>query len=206
MVEQGSLEWFAERCGRVTASRIVDVMAKKTTAARANYAAQLMTERLTGTTGPSFTNAAMEWGTETEPQARAMYSFIEGIEVEETGFHVHPQIERSGASPDGLAGDGLVEIKCPNSNTHFNTLLGKKIDRKYIFQMQWQMACCPEKQWCDFVSFDPRLTPAKQYFCQRIERDDELIDEIEVEVRQFLAEIDENLAKLEAEYPEQKEV
>jgi putative phage-type endonuclease len=206
MVEQGTAEWFAERCGRVTASRIVDVMAKKGTAARANYAAQLMTERLTGTTGPSFTNAAMEWGTETEPQARAMYSFIEGIEVEETGFHVHPQIEGSGASPDGLAGkNGLVEIKCPNSNTHFNTLLGKKIDRKYVLQMQWQMACT-EKEWCDFVSFDPRLTPAKQYFCQRVNRDEELIGEIEVEVRQFLAEIDENLAKLEAEYPEQKEV
>jgi putative phage-type endonuclease len=204
MVEQGTAEWFAERCGRVTASRIVDVMAKKTTAARANYAAQLMTERLTGTTGPSFTNAAMEWGTETEPQARAMYSFIEGIEVEETGFHRHPLIELSGASPDGLASDGLVEIKCPNSNTHFNTLLGKKIDRKYVLQMQFQMAATG-RLWCDYVSFDPRLTPAKQYFCQRVERDEELIGEIEAEVRQFLAEIDENLAKLEAEYPEQKE-
>jgi putative phage-type endonuclease len=205
MVEQGTAEWFAERCGRVTASRIVDVMAKKTTAARANYASQLMTERLTGNTGPSFSNDAMRWGTDTEPQARAMYSFIEGIEVEETGFHVHPQIERSGASPDGLSGaDGLVEIKCPNSTTHLNTLAGKKIDRKYLFQMQWQLACT-DRRWCDFVSFDPRLTPAKQYFIQRIERDDELIDEIEAEVRQFLAEIDENLAKLEAEYPEQKE-
>lgn len=207
MLEQRSDAWFAERMGRVTASRIADVMAKTKSgpsASRTNYATQLLMERLTGRAAPSFSNAAMDWGTETEPQARAMYCFVEGVEVIETGFHRHPEIEWSGASPDGLSDiRGLVEIKCPNSTTHIATLMGKKVDRKYIYQMQWQMACT-EKRWCDFVSFDPRMTPAKQYFCQRVERDDSLISEIEAEVRSFLAEIDETLAKLEAEYPEEK--
>lgn len=208
MDEQRTAEWFAARCGRVTASRIADLMAKTRSGystSRANYAAQLMIERLTGNVEQAFQNAAMLWGTETEPQARDMYAFNEGVEVQETGFHIHPAISEAGASPDGLAGDdGLVEIKCPNSATHFATLLSKAVDRKYILQMQWQMACTG-RQWCDFVSFDPRLSPAKQYFCTRIPRDDALIAEIESEVRAFLAQIADDLTRLETDYPEMKE-
>lgn len=208
MDDQRTPEWFAARCGKVTASRIADLMAKTKSgysASRANYAAQLMIERLTGNVEQGFTNAAMQWGTETEPQARAMYAFNEGIEVQETGFHIHPDIAEAGASPDGFASvEGLVEIKCPNSATHFATLLSKTVDRKYVLQMQWQMACTG-RAWCDFVSFDPRLSPAKQYFCTRVLRDDALIAEIESEVRSFLLQMSADLARLETEYPEMKE-
>ena len=205
MLEQRSTAWFSERCGRVTASRISDVMAKKTTAARQNYLADLITERDTGEAKESFSSPAMEWGTETEPQARAMYAFNEGAEVKELGFARHPSVNWSGASPDGLVGDdGLVEIKCPNTATHYKTLLGSKVDRKYVYQMQWQMACTG-RQWCDFVSFDPRVAPAKQYYCERIPRDDKLIGEIEAAVTEFLGQVESDLAKLNEQYPEQKE-
>jgi len=203
MVDQRSPEWFAERLGKVTASCIHKVMAKTKTgygADRANYHAQLVTERLTGTVAESFSNAAMQWGTETEPQARAMYSFNAGVEVEETGFHPHPSIVMSGASPDGLVGGlGLLEVKCPNSATHIATLTGAGIDRKYLLQMQWQIACT-ERQWCDFASFDPRLPLEMQLHVERVQRDDALIDEIEGEVRKFLAEVAATVADLESRY------
>src|SRR5690606_15666900 len=134
---------------------------------RANYHAQLVTERLTGAVAESYTNAAMQWGTDTEPMAREAYSENALCVVEEVAFVHHPVIEMAGASPDGLIGDdGLVEIKCPNSATHIGTLTGNPIDRKYILQMQWQMACT-ERQWCDFASFDPRLPLEMQLHVQR---------------------------------------
>jgi putative phage-type endonuclease len=203
MLEQRTDEWFAARLGKVTASRVADVMAKTKTgysATRANYHAQLVAERLTGTAADSFSNAAMQWGTDTEPQARAMYSFKHGIDVTETGFHDHPAIAMSGASPDGLAGDtGLVEIKCPNTATHIATLRGGTIDRKYILQMHWQMACTG-REWCDFVSFDPRLPLEMQLFVQRVPLDAALLSEIETEVTAFLSEVDEAVADLRTRY------
>lgn len=202
-MEQRSTEWFAERAGKVTASAIAKVMAKTKSgygADRANYMAQLVTERLTGLPTEGFSNSAMQWGTDTEPQARASYSFQTDNDVEEVGFVAHPDIADSGASPDGLVGvDGLVEIKCPNSATHITTLRGGSIDRKYILQMQWQMACTG-RQWCDFASFDPRLPEAMQLFIKRVPRDDDLIAEIEGEVRKFLTEVDEAVAELRAKY------
>lgn len=204
MLEQGTEQWLRARCGFVTASKVSDAMAKKGTAARANYMAQVMAERVAGEPAESFSSAAMQWGTETEPQARAMYGFVEDQEVLEVGFVHHPSIDWLGASPDGLVGDdGLLEIKCPNTATHFKTLLGGKIDPQYMRQMQVQMACT-ERKWCDFVSFDPRLTPAKQYYCERIERDDKMIAEIAAAVTEFLGEVEQDLAKLEQLYPEQK--
>ncbi len=203
MTDQRTPEWFAQRLGKVTASRVGDVMAKTKTgysASRGNYHAQLVAERLTGTVGESFSNAAMQWGTDTEPQARAMYSFETGLDVAETGFHDHPAIAMSGASPDGLAGaNGLVEIKCPNTATHIATLRGGSIDRKYILQMHWQMACTG-KDWCDFVSFDPRLPLEMQLFVQRVELDAALLAEIEAEVTAFLSEVDEAVADLRQRY------
>jgi len=158
MADQGTDEWLRERAGKVTASRIADVMAKgrgsAPSATRANYMAELVAERLTGEPTVGFTNAAMQHGTETEPQARAQYMMRTGLDVQEVGFVTHPSLAMSGASPDGLAGaDGLVEIKCPNTATHIQTLRGKAIDRKYVLQMQWQMTCTG-REWCDFVSFD----------------------------------------------------
>lgn len=203
MADQRTPEWFAERAGKVTASCIYKVMARTKTgygADRANYAAQLVTERLTGMVAESFTNSAMQWGTETEPQARAMYSFHAGETVEETGFWPHPSIAMSGASPDGLVGAlGLVEIKCPNSATHISTLTGAGLERKYLLQMQWQLACT-ERQWCDFASFDPRLPEPMQLHVERVRRDDALIEEIEAEVVKFLAEVDATVADLSARY------
>lgn len=203
-IEQRSDDWFAARLGKVTASKIADVMARTKTgysASRANYAAQLITERLTGRREEGFTNSAMQWGTDTEPQARAMYELETGLTVIECGFFDHPDaLIAAGASPDGLVGDdGLVEIKCPNSATHIATLRGDQIPDKYIKQMQWQMACT-ERQWCDFASFDPRLPDAMQLFVKRIERDDALIAEMTEAVQNFLEEVDAAVADLENRY------
>lgn len=200
---QGSPEWFAIRCGKVTASRVSDVVAKTKTgpaASRANYMAELIAERLTGEPAEKFTNAAMQWGTEKEPEARSSYEFYRGETVHEIGFVHHPKIEASGASPDGLVGgDGLVEIKCPNTATHLDTLLGQMVPAKYINQMQWQMACSG-RQWCDFVSYDPRLPESMRLFIKRMPRDDKRIQELETEVAGFLLEIAVKLSQLNSLY------
>jgi len=203
MMEQRTDEWFTARCGKVTASALYKVMAKTKTgwgADRTNYAAQLVTERLTGRPADSFSNAAMQWGIDTEAQARMAYAFHVDECPVEIGFLDHPRIAWSGASPDGLVGlNGMIEIKCPNTATHIATLDGAPIDRKYLYQMQWQMACA-ERDWCDFVSFDPRLPPAMQMHTRRVERDDELLGELETAVTEFLAEVAETVARLEARY------
>jgi putative phage-type endonuclease len=198
-VEQRSPEWFASRLGKVTASRVADVIAKTKSgysASRDNYMAQLICERLTGQQGESFTNAAMTWGTETEPLARSAFEAYADVMVEEVGFVPHPSIEMSGASPDGLVGlFGMLEIKCPNTATHIDTLLTQTVPGKYITQMQWQMRCC-ERQWCSFVSFDPRLPQDLQLFVKRVEFDPEYVAMLEKEVIQFLAELDDKVNKL----------
>ena len=201
--EQGSPQWHAARLGMVTASRMADVTAKTKAgwgAGRANYAAELIAERLTGAAAERFTNAAMQWGTEQEPAARAMYAFMTGLPVVEVGAVLHPSIEMTLASPDGLVGDdGLVEVKCPNTATHIETLLGAAIDGKYIKQMQWQMACC-ERQWCDFVSFDPRMPADMQIHIQRVHSDPVLIAELEQAARVFLEDIITKVKELVAKY------
>jgi putative phage-type endonuclease len=198
-IEQGTEEWFAIRCGKVTASRIADIIATTKSgysASRANYEAQLICEILTGKPAESFTNAAMAWGTETEPLARAQYELKTGNMVNQIGFVVHPKIEQAGASPDGLVdNDGLIEIKCPNTSTHLDTLLSQKVPSKYITQMTWQMLCTGRK-WCDFVSYDPRLPDNLQLFIQRIELDEEYGKKLESEVKEFLEEVNEKVEKL----------
>jgi putative phage-type endonuclease len=204
-MEQRTDDWFTARLGKVTASKIADVMATTKTgpsASRKNYMAQLLTERLTGQKADSYSNAAMQWGVDTEPQARAMYELETGRDVVEVGFIDHPVIAMSGASPDGLVGEaGLVEIKCPNTATHIETLRGAAIDKKYVLQTQWQMACTG-RQWCDFVSFDPRLPSAMQLYVARVERDATLIAAMESEVASFLAEINKAEEELRAKYME----
>jgi putative phage-type endonuclease len=200
---QGTPEWHALRIGKVTASRVADVMAKTKTgwgASRANYAAQLVAERLTGEVAESYTNAAMTWGIEKEPDARAAYEFRTDAEVIEVGFIEHPSIAMTGASPDGFIGpNGLVEIKAPNTATHIETLLGQVVPSKYILQMQWQMACSG-RQWCDFVSYDPRLPESMRLFVKRVMRDNIKISEISTEIVQFLVEVDETVRRLNALY------
>ena len=198
-MEQRTDEWFAARIGKVTASRVADVIAKTKSgygAGRANYLADLVVERLTGQKAQGFSNAAMEWGTQTEPQARAAYSAKTGILVEEVGFIDHPTVAMSGASPDGFAEEGLIEVKCPNTNTMLEFILDGKPPQKYVTQMQWQMACTG-RPWCDFVSFDPRLPERLQLLVVRVPRDDDYIAMLETEVKKFLAELDDNLNKLE---------
>jgi len=202
-MEQQTNEWFTARLGKVTASRVADVIAKTKTGystSRDNYMAQLICERLTGQKGESFTNAAMEHGTLTEPLARSAYENARSLLVKEVGFINHPRIEMSGASPDGLvADDGLVENKCPNTATHIDTLLSQKVPNKYITQMQWQMLCC-QRKWCDFVSFDNRLPEHLQLFVQEVEFDPEYAAMLEKEVVLFLTELDNKVAKLKEKY------
>ena len=192
MVEQGTPEWHQLRLGKVTASRVSDVMAKIKTgesASRKNYRAELVVQRLTGLPSESFTNAAMEWGTATEPMARIAYEIAKEVLVEQVGFIEHPTIAMFGCSPDGLVHDGMIEIKCPNSATHIEYLTDNKAPAKYINQMQCQMAVTGRK-WCDFVSFDPRLPEDLQLFVVRVERDQKYIDSMEVEVVEFLTEVE----------------
>ncbi len=200
MNTQGSQEWFQERLGKVTASRIADVMMKPTTAGFQNYCAQLVCERMTGTPPESFTSAAMQHGTDTEPQARAFYEMETGVPVEQVGFIPHPTLAMSGASPDGLVGpDGLVEIKCPQPANHIKTLTGGAIDRKYRLQMQWQMVCTG-REWCDFVSFSPSFPPEMQITIERVIADAEHQAEITEAVTRFIAVTDDLCRNLESRY------
>ena len=202
---QGSDEWRQARLGKVTASRIAEVMAKLKDgsygASRANYMAEKITERLTGIPQDGgYVSQAMQWGMDNEAGAREAYSFITGKKVEPVGFVPHPTIGLTGASPDGLVDfAGLVQFKCPNPATHINTLLTGKIDRSYILQMNWEMECT-ERAWCDFVSFDPRMPPEMQLFKVRIERDQKLITEIREEIVAFLVDMQSRLAALQFRY------
>lgn len=203
MIEQGSPEWFAERCGKVTASRVADVIARTKSgwgASRANYMAELVAERLTGTPAVGFTSAAMQWGTDTEPLARSTYEFMTNALVDPAPFVRHPTIGDTGASPDGYVGaDGLIEVKCPNTATHIETLLAGTIAGKYVTQMQWQMACTG-RAWCDFVSFDPRMPATMSIFIQRVVRDDAIITQLEADVIDFLAELRLTVHRLRSKY------
>jgi len=199
-MEQRTEEWHSARLGKATASRVADIVARTKSGystSRANYAAQLVCERLTGVAAEPFVNAAMQWGSEKEPEAQRLYEFEHDAEVVKVGFIDHPRIAMSGASPDGFIGDaGLVEVKCPITSTHIETVLGRSVPGKYLAQMQWQMAVTG-RQWCDFVSYDPRLPLHLRLFVRRVHRDDALIGELEGEVAGFLAEIDATLATLQ---------
>jgi putative phage-type endonuclease len=198
-MEQGTNEWFAARCGKVTASRMADIIAKTKTGystSRENYLAQIVCERMTGKPAESYSNSAMQWGTDQEPFARAAYESAKDVLVEEVGFVLHPNISEAGASPDGLVGlFGLVEIKCPNTATHIQTLLDQKVPEKYNTQMQWQMACT-ERHWCDFVSFDPRMAEGLQLFIKRVEFDPLYVASLEKEVINFLFDVEYKITQL----------
>jgi len=199
-VEQGSDAWFQARLGKATGSRIADIIAKTKTGystSRDNYMAQLVCERMTQKVAESYSNSAMSWGTETEPLARAAYEVKTGLTVDQVGFVDHPSIAMTGASPDGLVGDsGMIEIKCPNTATHIETLLSGKVPTKYLTQMTWQM-CCTGRHWTDFVSYDPRLPENLQLFIKRVEYDPKYAAELEQEVIRFLDEVDAKIKQLE---------
>lgn len=207
-MEQGTEEWKAARLGRLTASRVADatdlLKSGKPGAKRVTYLGELIAERLTGLVVDRYQNDLMRWGSAQEPEARAMYEFLHGVEVETVGFVEHPSIAMAGASPDGLVGaDGLIEIKCPSTSTHVDTLLAQAIPEEYLKQIDWQMACTG-RRWCDFVSYDPRLPPHMAMFVCRRVRDDEAIAALETDARAFLAEVGDKVTALHALY-ERKE-
>jgi putative phage-type endonuclease len=194
MLQQGSDEWKTARLGHVSASCVADVMAKGKSgeaATRAKYKSKLIAERMTGQSQDSYSNAAMEWGVEQESFARMAYEVSRETFVDKTGFWKHPTIAWLGVSPDGLVGaDGLVEIKCPNSSTHVDYLRANKVPADYYKQIQCQL-WVTGRNWCDFISFDPRMKNERnKLFIVRTERDEELIAEMEQEVLKFLAEIE----------------
>jgi putative phage-type endonuclease len=207
MIEQRTEEWFHQRLGKVTASRISDVIAKTKTGvstSRQNYLVQLVSERITGKKGDSFVNQAMLDGIERESAARDIYERTRGVSVTEVGFFDHPTIAMSGASPDGAVNSeeegkyaGLIEIKCPIETTHTNTLISKSVPSKYIPQIQWQMASVSSKvKWVDFVSYNPNFPMELQLFVIRVDRDDTYIAELETEVVKFLEEVEQTILKL----------
>jgi putative phage-type endonuclease len=199
VIEQRSDEWHQMRLGKVTASRISDVLARVKNgwgAGRFNYEAELLAERLTGQRTEGYVSEAMQNGIDTEEEARRAYAFYYRATLHEIAFVDHPTVPMSGASPDRLVGeDGLIEIKCPMPKKHIGTLLGASIDGGYVLQMQWQMACTGRK-WCDFVSYSAVMPEHLRLHVQRVERDDQEIARIEAEVRTFLAELDRKLAAL----------
>jgi len=193
--------------GCVTGSRAHDVIAKtakkgEPAASRKNYMADLVIERLTGMPINGYISAAMQWGLDNEQQARNTYALTCGDdEVEKPGFIKHPTIAMSGCTPDGYVGEkGIVSFKCPLTATHLETLDREIIPSPYVTQCQWEMACAPERPWCDYVSFDPRLPVRMRLHVIRVERDRAFIANLESEVRMFLAELDERVAYYQKRY------
>lgn len=194
-IPQGGDEWHALRLGVVTASKFKDVLAKGKGLTRKSYMHQLAAETLTGEKQESHTNEYMEWGTQTEPQARAMYELVSGYEVEEVSFVKHSTIN-TGCSPDGLIGmSGMVEFKCPKTTTQIETYLRGKMPSSHVAQVQGQM-WVSERDWCDFVSFDPRINGDSGFFHVSIKRDDAYIKELEWAVFMFCNELAEMIDKL----------
>lgn len=200
---QHTFEWFAARNGRLTASRICDVMAKLKSggeaAARRNYRTEILCERLTGSSADHYVSPAMERGTAEEPFARTAYEIETGLMVDQTGFVLHPIYDFTGASPDGLVEtDGGVEFKNPNTATHLEWMVAGVVPEEHKDQLLWNMACC-EREWWDFVSRDSRLPPKLQNFIVRLPRDDKRIAQIEAEVVKLHHEVEFLCAQLGVE-------
>lgn len=195
---QGSDDWFQARLGKITGSCFGKVLAKGQGKTRKSYMIQLAAERLSGLPQESYSNAVMERGSLIEPQARAAYEDVYGVEVQEVGFV--ELNENVGVSPDGLVGeDGGVEIKSPNSTTHIETILSGKMPPKHKPQVQGNMWVCG-RDWWDFVSFDPRVKDCRIWTI-RVERDQEYIDNLSEEVDRFVKELEAMTDKIRAFSP-----
>lgn len=200
MVEQGSAEWKQLRVGKITASRIADIIAKTKSGystSRENYMYELAIERLTNTYADSFTSSAMQWGVDQEVFARSCYEIKNNIFVSQIDFVLHPDMDFAGCSPDGLVDNGIaiIEIKCPLSKTHIKYLMDGTPPKEYVPQMAWQLACTG-REYCDFVSYDPRLPDDLQLFVVKYERDKVFIDMLIKEVIKFNQEVEETVLSL----------
>jgi putative phage-type endonuclease len=202
-VIQGSAAWLQARVGLLTASRFGDIMAKPKRgtaelACRRDYRMELICERLTSRAGEHYVSREMDFGSDNEPFARTAYEVGTGSMVDEVGLVMHPTLDFAAASPDGLVDDdGCIEIKVPKTSTHIEWKLADVVPEEHIPQMMWVMACC-EREYCDFVSFDPRLPLGLRFFVKRLERDEKLIAEMEYAAIEFNAEIEAFIAKLGA--------
>lgn len=198
---QGSPVWLKARCGRITASRLCDVLATrkdgKEAAKRRDYKMDLIAERLTGISEDNWVSADMDYGTENEPMARMAYELAFDVLVDQIGFAIHPALEYSGASPDALVGkDGVLEIKVPKTTTHLEWKMASVVPEEYVPQMIWEMVCT-ERFYADFLSYDPRIEdPALRAFCIRLDYDQELANKYTREVMKFNEEIEEAIDKL----------
>lgn len=203
MIEQGSPEWHAARVGKATASRVSDIIARTKSGpatSRANYMAEKVAERLTGVPYEGFQNNHMLRGIEQEPAARAAYEFFRDTDIELVGIVDHPTVPMSSCSPDGYVGeDGLVQIKCPMTSTHLETLVSGKVPGKYHTQIMWELACTG-RAWCDFVSYDNRMPASMQLFVARITREPGTIEMLEREVAAFLFEVEAAVKSLTKRY------
>lgn len=199
MNAQGTDAWRRDRLGHCTASRFSDVLAaikSGEAAVRRNYRAELVCERLTNHPTEHFTTAEMRHGTEQEPYARMAYEALTGSVVIEQEFIKHPSIAWCGASPDGYVGvHGGVEIKCPNTAQHIDTLL-KGMAGDHIAQVQGNL-WISGRSWWDFISFDDRLPTKMRLYVQRVQRDEEYISHLIKEVKAFLASVDGMIEQLQ---------
>lgn len=191
-IEQGSDSWLEIRRGKVTASRVADVLAKTKTgvsASRGNYLIELALQRVTGIIEPSFTNDAMQWGKDNEQTARTAFEVAQQVFVDQVAFVDHPTIKDFGCSPDGVIGDSLLELKCPYQSAVHWSYFKDGCPSKYYTQIQAQMSCTGAKSvW--FVSFDPRMPARSQLYIEEVLREEEFIKKLESEVKQFLNEVE----------------
>lgn len=202
---QGSQEWLLERLGKVTSSRFGDVMTKARSGdgmskTALTYMAQLIAERLTGKpTDSPLPPYIADWGHKHEPVARAMYQFMVGQDVRQTGFCVHPDLPDVGGSPDSLVGaEGVMEIKCPiNPRIHLETIeAGGCTDDGYMWQCQGNLWVTGRK-WIDYVSFHPAFPEDMQLFAVRYERDEDAIEDLLDKVQRFSLQTSIRLANIE---------
>ena len=191
-IEQGTDAWLELRKGKVTASRVADVMAKTKTgvsASRANYMIELALQRVTGVIEPSYKNDAMAYGTANEQTARTAFEVAHNVFVDQVAFVDHPTIKDFGCSPDGVIGDSLLELKCPYQSAVHWSYFKDGCPSKYYTQIQAQMSCTGAKSvW--FVSFDPRMPTRSQLYIEEVLREEEFIKKLEDEVKQFLNEVE----------------
>jgi putative phage-type endonuclease len=196
-IAQGSPEWMALRVGKIGGSRIADLLTEGRSGAesltRRKYKNELIRERLTGRKLDTYKTPAMQRGIDLEPMARAWYEVKYNTFVDQVAIVLHPSINGGQCSPDGIveATNSLIEIKIPNPENHLDNILtgGKQLEQ-YYDQVQWQLACMPEKEFCDLVSYDPEMPDHLQGFVKRIYRDDEYIQTMQNAVIVFLSEIE----------------
>ncbi len=201
-VEQRTPEWFKARLGRLTGSRAKDMLATIKTgeaAARRDYRADLVCERLTGEMDDDgYVSKEMQRGTDLEPAAFAAYQIHSGNLCRRTGF-VQLDDLMAGCSLDGDTDDmtGIIELKVPKKATHLKYLRAKSVPSDHLAQVTHNL-WVTGAQWCDFVSFDPRFPEHLQLFVVRVARKDVDLKGYEAKALAFLAEVDAEVRELQA--------